>query len=99
MLLKKFFFNPYSFLIFLWFQISPFTQSLGQTTPLALPSDEPRVDLSSPYHSIRTHLDFLDTENYYPDSSARAFFYPVVVPIGPAKLQSNSSRSSMAADY
>jgi MscS family membrane protein len=80
MLLKKFFFNPYSFLIFLWFQISPFTQSLGQTTPLALPSDEPRVDLSSPYHSIRTHLDFLDTENYYPDSSARAFFYPGVSP-------------------
>lgn len=34
------------------------------------------VNLSSPYHSIRTHLDFLQAGNYFPDSAAKAFLHP-----------------------
>ena len=48
----------------------------------AEPSDiyqgnQPRqVNLSSPYYSIRTHLDFLQADNFFPDSAAQAFLHP-----------------------
>ncbi len=45
--------------------------------PDVFPEHQPaQVNLSSPYHSIRTHLDFLQTNHYYPDSAALVFLHP-----------------------
>lgn len=53
------FFRLYSFLLLLLF-------------PVLLFSQEPtRVNLSSPYHAVRTHLYFLQPDSYKPASSAR----------------------------
>lgn len=34
-----------------------------------------QINLSSPYHSISTHLMFLQSDSYYPDSAAAVFGY------------------------
>ena len=63
-----------------WLLVLAGHTGFSQTMPLPSGSEEVRVDLGSPYHTIRTHLDFLDAENYYPDSAARAFMYPGAKP-------------------
>ncbi|MEE4177480.1 MAG: mechanosensitive ion channel family protein [Bacteroides sp.] len=67
-------------LFFLGLIFFPFLDGFGQEPSLPEANQEASVNLSSPYHSIRTHLDFLEAENYYPDSAARAFMYPGVKP-------------------
>ena len=49
------------------------------TSPAQASQDDTRpelVQLASPYHSLRTHLLFLQPANYYPDSAAQAFLHP-----------------------
>lgn len=46
-----------------------------------LPADQTeQVDLSTPYHSIRTHLHFLQPDSYEPEKAARAFLHPQLSP-------------------
>lgn len=71
-LIKNPFHLFFSFLLF----FSGFFSSFAQA-PEILPGHlSPQANLSSPYHSIRTHLDFLQTDHFYPDSAALAFLHP-----------------------
>lgn len=70
--------NHIRFLIFFYFCFLIIFSSFAEPAEYFEGPNTRQVNLSSPYHSIRTHLDFLEAENYYPDSAARAFLYPGV---------------------
>jgi MscS family membrane protein len=61
-------------LVFLVFMHSGLWADQGTDSP-GEPSHD-IVQLSSPYHTLRTHLHFLQASNYYPDSAAQAFLHP-----------------------
>lgn len=50
--------------------------SADQTTPVHFTEEEVRPDLSSPYHSMRTHLYFLQPSSYEPEKAAQPFLQP-----------------------
>jgi len=68
----------FSLLIIIVFQFSLSARRLQDTAePAEAFVDETvTVNLSTPFHALRTHLYFLQPESYDPDKSARVFMYP-----------------------
>ena len=64
----KFYSLQISFCIVLFSTMAGFVMAQDKDT-----TSTPRVNLISPYHTIETHLAFLQPENYEPDSSAAVF--------------------------
>ncbi len=60
--------------------ISPVLSSENQTTDLPFTQEEIRPDVSTPYHSLQTHLHFLQPGNYEPGKAALPFFQPGLTP-------------------
>ncbi len=63
-----------AFLILLHFSV--LASSEQQTAPLPEAEEEIRVNLSSPFHSLRTHLHFLQPGSYEPELAAQVFMQP-----------------------
>lgn len=66
--------HPSSLLVFLIFLFSVGVHS--RQASAETPEVEFVTDMSSPFHTISTHLNFLLPSNYYPDSAALAFMQP-----------------------
>jgi MscS family membrane protein len=67
--------NHFRFPVFFFFYFLTIFSSFAQPAEYFEEPNTRGVNLSSPYHSIRTHLDFLQAGNYFPDSAAKAFLH------------------------
>ncbi len=75
--------NPKTLLLFI---VLPFflsytnAQSNENERPEWFTEPDFRVNLSTPYHTLRTHLLFLQPESYDADKAAQAFMHPELGP-------------------
>lgn len=79
--MKQYFWHFLLFSFCLLISYSPVLSSDNQATDLPFDEEEGiRPDVSTPYHSLSTHLLFLQPGNYEPEKAALPFFQPGLTP-------------------
>ncbi len=63
--------------LFLFSTLPFFPAFAGETE---WPAEEVQVNISTPYHTLRTHLHFLQPDSYDEEKAARAFLHPELDP-------------------